>query len=45
MKWIRFLFLLAVLAAIGCSSSPAPEQMSEEAPAADPAAEAEALKQ
>jgi PBP1b-binding outer membrane lipoprotein LpoB len=45
MKWLRYLFLLAVLTAVGCSSAPAPEQMVEDAPATevDAAAEADAL--
>lgn len=45
MKWLRYLFLLVVLAGVGCSSAPPPEQMVEDAPAAevDAAAEADAL--
>ena len=41
MKWLRFLFLIAVLAAIGCSGSSTPKETIEEPPV-DPAAEAEA---
>jgi len=45
MKWLRYLFLLAVLAAVGCSAAP-PSEIIEETDAAteevDEAAEAEA---
>ncbi len=46
MKWLRYFFLLAVLAAVGCSAAPAPEKIEEDADAAqevDAAAETEAV--
>ncbi len=46
MKWLRYLFLLAVLAAVGCSAAP-PSEVIEETDTAtdevDEAAEAEAV--
>ncbi len=46
MKWLRCFCLLVILATVGCSGSPAPKLMEDEAGAAeevDVSAEAEAL--